>query len=577
MYVKHALLSFCLLGTFSTIAVENLNNNDPLTSHQWHLNTNDSASTGLNLVGSDLVGIKGQGVTVTIIDGGVELTHPDLWSNVTSGSINLRDSNQPLTDSEGHGTAVAGIIAATENNNLGGRGVAPSAKIIGFNYLESQSISNWLLSHGFSDDELASSRVFNQSYSSKPTLFTNVDASLTMSLKEHAMKQVVLDSNDGLGALFIKSAGNAYQQYNTFIGDTEFQIMPYENQERFNNFGLPFHNANISADNASFWNLVVSAYNAEGKLASYSSVGANVFLTAPGGEYSQDGVGITTTDLTGCDLGYNRGHDNTLNNLGIDPSCDATTTMYGTSAAAANTSGAVALVMSANPQLDARTVKHVLAKTARKIDQSNLGVALTFTDNSDNFVSYSAIDGWQQNNAGYNYHYFYGLGAIDVDAAVTLAKETTSNLPPLKTTAWQTHNNHTIIPDASLNGAQDSMSSNEALTIEAVQLKVSIDHARFRDLAIELISPAGTRSVLLSPRTGLININNDSIENAVLLTQHFYGESSLGDWKIRLIDTDKGNSQTLLYNEKTGLLSMNDENNSIDGVLKSWSLRFYGH
>lgn len=219
----------------------------------------------------------------------------------------------------------------------------------------------------------------------------------------------------------------------------------------------------------------------------------------------------------------------------------------------------------------------MLAKTARKIDQSNQGVALTFTDNSDNFVSYSAIDGWQQNNAGYNYHYFYGLGAIDVDAAVTLAKETTSNLPPLKTTAWQTHNNHTIIPDASLNGAQDSMSSNEALTIEAVQLKVSIDHARFRDLAIELISPAGTRSVLLSPRTGLININNDSIENAVLLTQHFYGESSLGDWKIRLIDTDKGNGQTLLYNEKTGLLSMNDENNSLDGALKSWSLRFYGH
>ena len=63
--------------------------------------------------------------------------------------------------------------------------------------------------------------------------------------------------------------------------------MPYEKQERFNNFGLPFHNANISADNANFWNLVVSAYNAEGKLASYSSVGANVFLTAPGGEYSQ--------------------------------------------------------------------------------------------------------------------------------------------------------------------------------------------------------------------------------------------------------------------------------------------------
>lgn len=81
--------------------------------------------------------------------------------------------------------------------------------------------------------------------------------------------------------------------------------------------------------------------------------------------------------------------------------------MYGTSAAAANTSGAIALVMSANPQLDARTIKHILATTARrKLDGSNAGVDINFTDANGDAVSYNAIPGWQQNAAGYNVHPF---------------------------------------------------------------------------------------------------------------------------------------------------------------------------
>lgn len=590
MYIKKTLLSCCLIGAFSSLAADNLTNSDPLTPYQWHLNntgqnsftTDTVAGEDLNLLNTDMQGIKGDGVIVTIIDSGIELSHPDLVNNVTAGSLNLLTGTATPTDNTGHGTAMAGIIAAQANNNIGGRGVAPQANIVGFNYLDAQSTSNWLQSHGMPLTGSANSRVYNQSYSSKPALFTNVDAehALSMQLKERVMQQVSLNSNNGLGALFVKSAGNAFYQYTTFIGDTQFQVLPYEQQQQFNNAGLPFHNANLSADNASFWNMLVSAYNANGKLASYSSVGANVFLTAPGGENAQSQAGIVTTDISGCAAGFNTidsTTDTPLQNTGLDSHCDATAAMYGTSAAAANASGAVALVMSANPQLDARTIKHILASTARKLDANNTGVDINFTDNYGDATSYNAIPGWQKNAAGYNFHTFYGLGAIDVDAAVAMAQNTTSSLPALHISNWHSKNTPLTIPDANVNGVQDSLTITDNLTIEAVQLKLSIDHARMRDLAIELISPSGTRSVLLSPRTGLINAADTPVQNALLLSQHFYGESAAGQWKIRLIDTDNGTSQTLLYSEQTGLLSMNETNNSVDGTLLSWSLRFYGH
>lgn len=591
MYIKKTLLSCCLLGAFSSLAADHLTNSDPLTPYQWHLSntghngltTNTVTGEDLNLLNTDMQGIKGDGVTVTVIDSGIELSHPDLVNNVITGSLNFLTGTTTPTDNTGHGTAVAGIIAAQANNNIGGRGVAPNAHLIGFNYLDAQTMRNWLQSHGMPLTGSANSRVYNQSYSSKPALFKNVDAeehTLSQQLKERVMQQVSLNSNNGLGALFVKSAGNAFYQYTTFFGGTPFQVFPYEQQQPFNNAGLPFHNANLSTDNASFWNMLVSAYNANGKLASYSSVGANVFLTAPGGENAQSQAGIVTTDMSGCAAGFNTMNstiDIPLQNTGLDSHCDATAAMYGTSAAAANTSGAIALVMSANPQLDARTIKHILATTARKLDGNNTGVDINFTDANGDAVSYNAIPGWQQNAAGYNVHPFYGLGAIDVDAAVAMAQQTTALLPTLQVSDWHTANTELTIPDANVNGVQNTLAITDNLTIEAVQLKLSIDHSRVRDLAIELISPSGTRSVLLSPRTGLINATGTPVQNALLLSQHFYGESAAGQWQIRLIDTDNGTSQTLLYNEQAGLLSMNDTNNNVDGTLLSWSLRFYGH
>lgn len=597
------LIALAVLGaTFGVSANSNtspeleLTKRDPLTFQQWHLQNNGqsgfSKSSGvagqdLNVDFADRMGIKGRGITVSVIDTGVEISHPDLVGNVVSGSKNLIDGSDYPTDNHGHGTSVAGLIAATEGNNLGGRGVAPYANLIGFNFLDEQSMASWMLSHGLSEDfraldRFTDPRVFNQSYGSTPPipLNGNLDNDPAAALEEAIMEDISLNSHWGRGAVYVKSAGNSFRYYQAYISGVPFLVLPYENRQFFNNQNLPFHDANIATDNTTFWNVVVSATNAKGELSSYSSVGSNVFLTAPGGEYGTDSPAMVTTDLTGCDKGMNRtgAHANALHGGNdLDSNCDFAGTMNGTSSAAPNTSGAFATVMSANPGLDARTVRHLLASTARKNHADHAGVALSFEDASGQQVSYQAIPAWQTNAAGYNFHYYYGLGSVNVDEAVFKALFTGVSLPKLQVTDWQKQEADVAIPDASLDGAVSSTQVAQDLTIEAVQVKLNIDHERVRDVAIELVSPSGTVSTLLSPRTGFLDGNEGGFTDTVMLTHHFYGEKSQGNWTIRVVDTDKGSSPTLIYNAELGLFGYNQKNNTVDGVLKDWSIKVYGH
>ncbi len=590
-----AVISAAYTAHANTPPTQALELKDPLTGQQWHLQ--NTGQTGFSLsagqVGQDLdidfsdrMGIKGRGITVSVIDSGVEIAHPDLLNNVVPGSKNLTDGSDDPVDFHGHGTSVAGLIAAEEGNGLGGRGVAPYANLIGFNFLSEQSIKSWMISHGLSEDfreldRFTDPRVFNQSYGwtpSTPLSATNA----RFAIEEHVMRDISLESHWGRGSVYVKSAGNSYTSYSSYIQGLRFLVLPYENKDFFNNQGLPFHNANITLGNTTNWNLVISALNANGKIASYSSVGANVFLSAPGGEYGSDSPAMVTTDLTGCDQGGNvaGSHTNTLHGGGeLDPNCNYRGTMNGTSSAAPNVSGAIATVMSANHALDARTVRHILASTARKTDENNQGVSINFENAQGKNVSYNAIPAWQTNAAGYNFHNFYGFGAINVDDAVYKALFSGFSLPALQTTPWQLKQADVTIPDATLAGAQSVMRVNENLTIEAVQLKVNIDHERLRDIAIELTSPSGTRSVLLSARTGFLSINNTEggFKESIMLSHHFFGESSQGDWTIKVIDTDKGTSNTLIYNSAIGLFATNTKNNAVDGVLKDWSLKVYGH
>jgi len=103
---------------------------DPLLAQQW----------GVFAIGADSVWstTTGSGVTVAVVDSGSG-PHPDLTANLLVGKTYFGLAESPDgndVDSQGHGTHVAGIIAAASNNGIGGSGVAPSAKILPIHVLD---------------------------------------------------------------------------------------------------------------------------------------------------------------------------------------------------------------------------------------------------------------------------------------------------------------------------------------------------------------------------------------------------------------------------------------------------------
>lgn len=72
---------------------------------------------------------QGAGITVAVVDTGVDLNHPDIVANLDTphGWNFVSNNNQPMDD-EGHGTHVTGTICASGNNGIGIIGIAPQAK-----------------------------------------------------------------------------------------------------------------------------------------------------------------------------------------------------------------------------------------------------------------------------------------------------------------------------------------------------------------------------------------------------------------------------------------------------------------
>jgi thermitase len=129
---------------------------DPYYLKQWHLPAISAPSAW------DLV--RGEGITIAILDSGVDPTHPDLATKLVPG-YNFYDNNTDAADVYGHGTEVAGSAAAVSNNNLGVTGVAWNAllmpiRVTGSNgYAYSSTLAQgliWAADHG--------ARVMNMSF-----------------------------------------------------------------------------------------------------------------------------------------------------------------------------------------------------------------------------------------------------------------------------------------------------------------------------------------------------------------------------------------------------------------------------
>ena len=142
----------------------------------------------------------GVGVTIAIVDTGVDLHQPDLASKLAPG-WDFVDGDAVPQDDDGHGTHVAGIAAAVTDNGVGIAGVAPGAKIIPVRVLNSVGVGSatdvdlgirWAVDHG--------AKVVNLSLGSP--------VSATDALQGGSAQEDAIAYAWSKGALVVAAAGN---------------------------------------------------------------------------------------------------------------------------------------------------------------------------------------------------------------------------------------------------------------------------------------------------------------------------------------------------------------------------------
>lgn len=524
------------------------NGADPLVSYAWHLqNTGQTAfSSGAGVAGNDLrvlrahqLGYNGKGIRIAVSDSGVEVSHPDLSNNQLSGehrsysgSPNTWHGSQPTPEgNDGHGTAVSGLINAISGNGIGSMGTAPGAKFAGFYFIGRFKDTSSSYEARVLDQILGDFDIFNYSYGYANCFFVPTSQSVV-----DAYKKGVSQGRDGKGSIYVKAAGNDFKGSNS--------------ECRSGDNSTFYGNANTNEDQNLPYLIVTAASNASGQISSYSSPGSNVWVTSAGGEFGDTAPAMITTDMQGCSKGFsvsnswssafNRGQ-HSLNTL-----CNYTNVMNGTSSATPTLAGIIALMLEANPDLTWRDVKHILASTSNAINYSTASYNHPGGSNlSGHVYDYNYV----VNAAGMKFSNAFGFGRVDAEKAVIMARDYTF---PLKSyVETETNGNwdyrsgfiNLSIPDKSAAGASHSLTVNHRLKVEAVQIKVDIDHPFISDVGVELTSPSGTVSKILRINS---NIKDAGLEGFVLLSNAFYGENSNGPWKIKLIDGKSGSTGRLL-------------------------------
>ncbi|MEV6602389.1 type VII secretion-associated serine protease mycosin [Actinoplanes sp. NPDC051346] len=118
-------IAACVAGALSVLLAGTPAVADSMRNRQWHLSALDVATAHRISTG--------EGVTVAVIDSGVNAKHPDLAGSVLPGIDLTGDRGDGRTDTHGHGTGMAGLIAAHghgQGGADGALGIAPGAKIL---------------------------------------------------------------------------------------------------------------------------------------------------------------------------------------------------------------------------------------------------------------------------------------------------------------------------------------------------------------------------------------------------------------------------------------------------------------
>src|SRR4051812_17346459 len=356
----------------------------------------DTASTdSMDVAQLRVKGLTGKGVTVAVVDSGCDASHPDLANRVVHNMVlvspeyaNARDNSSntivvanetgPYKNTDlgsGHGTHVAGIIAADSSTDAKGShyGVAPDAHLICYSIGQVIFTTAVVTAYDnmLSHPNLWGIKVVNNSWGNSFRQFDPNDpvAVVTRAVAAH-------------GVTVVFAAGNS--------GNAEMSLNPFSEAP---------------------WVISVAAGRLDHKLASFSSRGLqydNSQATQIGGggrtSWTGDRIGVYHPDVTAPGVDISSTCDTAGSVVGpCQPGQN--TTASGTSMASPHVAGAAAVLLQANPKLTPNQVRQALQASATPMTNDK-GKTLPFWQVGYGFVDLKKAvglvtgSGWQSRLAG---------------------------------------------------------------------------------------------------------------------------------------------------------------------------------
>lgn len=306
--------------------------NDPLIKNQYAIQLTRADEAWKEQAGD-------QKIKIAILDEGVDTSHPDLKSaiNGTYDSVDDDDYQEPNTW-DGHGTACAGLAAATGSNAVGIRGVGAGCSLMAVRIAYSAHRSGpWITSN-----EQIAKAIYWSRTEGADVISNSWGGGAPSSSIADEFEKARRFGRGGKGCVIVIAAGNKYEEVQ-FPGTLD-GIITVSASNQYDEIKTP-----TSKDGEDWWG---------------TCFGPEVDVAAPG-------VRNLTTDIAGV-AGYDGG--------------DYTPNFNGTSSATPIVAGACALVLSADPSLTEAQVREIICRSAAKVGD------YPYTGGRNDYFGYGRVD-----------------------------------------------------------------------------------------------------------------------------------------------------------------------------------------
>nr|XP_015193269.1 PREDICTED: proprotein convertase subtilisin/kexin type 7 [Lepisosteus oculatus] len=453
--------------------------NDPKYPKQWHLHNKVKMGMDINVTGVWERNITGSGVTVVVVDDGVQHTLQDIQPNYSpEGSYDLNSNDpdpMPHPDAHSdnhHGTRCAGEIAAVPNNSFCAVGVAYMSVCSGIRVLDGPLTDSM--------EAIA----FNKHYQINDVYSCSWgpdDDGRTVDgphpLGKAALQHGVIAGRRGFGSIFVVASGNGGQ----------FQ-----------------DNCNYDGYANSIYTVTIGAVDENGRMPFYAEECASMLaVTFSSGDRQLRSIVTSDWEFqkgTGCTDGHT-----------------------GTSAAAPLAAGMVALMLQVRPCLTWRDVQHIIVYTATKYEDKRAG--------------------WKTNGAGLHHSHQHGFGLLNAWRLVNAAKvwESVPFLVSYQSPELKEEAEILAFPEKLVltwNVTAADLRQSGMLTLEHVAVTLTMTHPRRGNVEILLNCPSGMTSLIGARR--IMDTEPTGYADWTFSTVRCWGERAEGQYSLQLTDYRDG-------------------------------------